>query len=95
MERVRLDVAPLLPQIQMASTTQEDFRIRLRAAELATPDGRINRKLIVDAFFEKGGKFSEAYEKKEHENYPKKCVCWQQVRIVEISQGIRKIGERV
>jgi hypothetical protein len=64
MERVRLDVAPLLPQIQMASTSQEDFHIRLRATELEILNGIINRKLIVDAFLEKGGKFSKAYEKR-------------------------------
>ncbi|MDR3273924.1 MAG: peptidyl-prolyl cis-trans isomerase [Puniceicoccales bacterium] len=92
MERVRLDVAPLLPQIQMMSTSQDDFRRRLRAVELETLNGIINRKLIVDAFFEKGGKFSEAYEKKEYENYLKNVFAGNRL---ELSKFLKEYGKSV
>jgi hypothetical protein len=92
MERVRLDVAPMLQQIQMESTSQEDFRRRFHAVELEVLNGMINRKLIVDAFFEKGGKFSEAYEKKEYENCLKNAFGGSRL---ELSKFLREYGKSV
>ncbi|MDR1255375.1 MAG: peptidyl-prolyl cis-trans isomerase [Puniceicoccales bacterium] len=92
MERVRLDVAPILQQIQLISTSEEDFHRRLRAAELEILNGIINRKLIVEAFFERGGKFSEAYEKKEYENYLKNVFAGNRL---ELSKFLREYGKSV
>jgi hypothetical protein len=91
-ERVRLDVSPMLQQIQMESSSQEDFRRRLRAAELEVLNGMINRKLVVDAFFERGGKFSEAYEKKEYENCLKNAFGGNRL---ELSKFLREYGKSV
>jgi peptidyl-prolyl cis-trans isomerase SurA len=92
MERVRLDVAPLLPQIRALSQSEEDFRNRLLAAELETINGIINRKLIVDAFVERGGKFSEAYEKREYENYLKNISVGNRL---EFSKCLKEYGKSV
>jgi peptidyl-prolyl cis-trans isomerase SurA len=92
MERIRLDVAPMLQQIQMESSSQEDFQRRLRAAELDVLNGIINRKLIVDAFFERGGRFSEAYEKKEYENYLTNVFGGKRL---ELSKFLREYGKSV
>jgi hypothetical protein len=92
MERVRLDVTPMLQQIQMESSSQEDFYRRLRTAEFEVLNGIINRKLIVDAFFERGGRFSEAYEKKEYENYLKNAFGGNRL---ELSKFLREYGKSV
>ncbi|MDR0715526.1 MAG: peptidyl-prolyl cis-trans isomerase [Puniceicoccales bacterium] len=92
MERVRIDVAPLLQQIQRMSTSEEDFRRRLRTAEIETLNGIINRKLIVDEFLERGGKFSEAYEKGEYENYLKNVFAGNRL---ELSKFLKEYGKSV
>ncbi|MDR2436388.1 MAG: peptidyl-prolyl cis-trans isomerase [Puniceicoccales bacterium] len=92
MERVRLDAAPMLQQIQAESSSQEDFYRRLHAVEFEVLNGIINRKLIVDAFFERGGRFSEAYEKKEYENYLKNVFGGKRL---ELSKFLREYGKSV
>ncbi len=69
MERVRMDIAPLIKQIQLESRSEQEFREKLLDAELETINSIINRKLIVEDFLSKGGKLSDTYEKKEYESY--------------------------
>ncbi len=69
MERVRMDIAPLIKQIQIESRSEEEFEEKLFNLELETINSIINRKLIVEEFLKKGGKLSDIYEKKEYENY--------------------------
>jgi peptidyl-prolyl cis-trans isomerase SurA len=68
-ERVRMDVAPMLERLRMAASSEEDFEKRILAAELEVLNNIIDRKLIVDAFFERGGKIPDFYNEKEYENY--------------------------
>lgn len=69
MERIRMDIAPLIKQIQSQSRSESEFRENLFNAELEALHSIINRKLIVQSFLAKGGKISDTYEKKEYENY--------------------------
>jgi parvulin-like peptidyl-prolyl isomerase len=92
MERVRMDVAPILERLQMESNSEEDFRKRLLAAELEVVNNVINRKLIVDAFFERGGKFSNSYEEKEYENYLKSISAGDRLKF---SKFLKEYGKSV
>lgn len=69
MERVRMDIAPLIGQIEAQSRNEQEFRENLFNAELDAINSTINRKLIVRSFLAKGGKISDTYEKKEYESY--------------------------
>lgn len=69
MERVRMDVGPIIKRIQSESRNEQEFRRNLFNAEMDVINSTINRKLIVEAFMAKGGQISETYEKKEYENY--------------------------
>lgn len=69
MERIRMDLAPLIQQIQLESRSEQEFQQKVSEAALEVLNNIINRKLVVNAFLEKGGKLSDTYEKKEYENY--------------------------
>lgn len=90
MQQVRMEVAPIIAQIQAVARTQEEFNKSLESVAKSVLDDIINRIIIVEAFYERGGKIAKVYTDREYNNFISKNFNGDRVKFLEYLQAYGK-----
>lgn len=90
MQQVRMEVAPIIGQIQARSHNQEEFNRNLESVAKSVLNDIVDRVIIVEAFYERGGKIAKVYTDREYNNFISKNFNGDRVKFIEYLQAYGK-----
>ena len=90
MQQIRMEIAPMIVQIQSESHSQEEFNKNVEIVAKNVLQDIIDRILIVEAFYERGGKIAKVFIDREYNNFISKNFNGNRVKFLEYLQAYGK-----